>query len=243
MAYRLLLQTGWPSWLYAVTMGATTVWERWDSMLPDGSINPGQMTSFNHYALGAVADWLHRRVAGLAPAAPGYRELVVRPAPARASPRPRHAIARRTATRRSSWRRADGRFALGSSCRSGPSRPCTSRAAGAGAGGARQPRLAGADPAAATAAAGGRDGARRARPRADLGGRRRGGGGDRRGRDGAQAAAGSCGSWTRRRAGSADARALVPPEPRRTGRAQSLAGPAGPPPAARGDVDTAVKSR
>ena len=41
-------------------MGATTIWERWDSMLPDGSINPGEMTSFNHYALGAVADWLHR---------------------------------------------------------------------------------------------------------------------------------------------------------------------------------------
>jgi alpha-L-rhamnosidase len=62
-------------------MGATTVWERWDSMLPDGSINPGEMTSFNHYALGAVADWLHRRVAGLAPAAPGYRRILVRPLP------------------------------------------------------------------------------------------------------------------------------------------------------------------
>ena len=78
-AYRLLLETGCPSWLYAVTMGATTVWERWDSMLPDGTINPGQMTSFNHYALGAVADWLHRSVGGLAPAAPGYRRVVVRP--------------------------------------------------------------------------------------------------------------------------------------------------------------------
>jgi alpha-L-rhamnosidase len=84
VAYRLMLQTGCPSWLYAVTMGATTVWERWDAMLPDGSINPGQMTSFNHYALGAVADWLHRTFAGLSPAAPGYRELLVRPAPARA---------------------------------------------------------------------------------------------------------------------------------------------------------------
>ena len=83
VAYRLMLQTGCPSWLYAVTMGATTVWERWDAMLPDGSINPGQMNSFNHYALGAVADWLHRAVAGLAPAAPGYRELLVRPAPTR----------------------------------------------------------------------------------------------------------------------------------------------------------------
>jgi alpha-L-rhamnosidase len=83
LAYRLLLQTGCPSWLYPVTMGATTIWERWDSMLPDGSINPGEMTSFNHYALGAVADWLHRRVAGLAPAAPGYRVIEVRPLPGR----------------------------------------------------------------------------------------------------------------------------------------------------------------
>ena len=81
VAYRLLLQTGCPSWLYPVTMGATTVWERWDSMLPDGRINPGEMTSFNHYALGAVADWMHRRVAGLAPAAPGYRRISVRPEP------------------------------------------------------------------------------------------------------------------------------------------------------------------
>ncbi|TDD61859.1 alpha-L-rhamnosidase [Kribbella antibiotica] len=79
VAYRLLLQTHCPSWLYAVTMGATTVWERYDSMLPDGSINPGEMTSFNHYALGAVADWMHRRVAGLAPGEPGYRSLVVDP--------------------------------------------------------------------------------------------------------------------------------------------------------------------
>ena len=62
-------------------MGATTIWERWDSLRPDGSVNPGGMTSFNHYALGAVADWLHRRVAGLAPAAPGYRTLTVHPLP------------------------------------------------------------------------------------------------------------------------------------------------------------------
>ena len=67
-AARLLLQTECPSWLYPVIMGATTIWERWDSMLEDGTINPGQMTSFNHYALGSVADWLHRRVAGLASA-------------------------------------------------------------------------------------------------------------------------------------------------------------------------------
>ncbi|MFG2004251.1 family 78 glycoside hydrolase catalytic domain [Spirillospora sp. NPDC048911] len=80
-AYRLLLQTECPSWLYAVTMDATTIWERWDSLLPDGGVNPGEMTSFNHYALGAVADWMHRTVAGLAPAEPGYRRLLVRPRP------------------------------------------------------------------------------------------------------------------------------------------------------------------
>ena len=62
-------------------MGATTVWERWDSLLPDGSVNPGEMTSFNHYALGAVADWLHRTVAGLAPDAPGYRRIRIAPRP------------------------------------------------------------------------------------------------------------------------------------------------------------------
>ena len=80
-AYALLLQRDAPSWLYAVTMGATTIWERWDSMHPDGSINPGEMTSFNHYALGAVADWMHRSVAGLAPLEPGYRRILVAPQP------------------------------------------------------------------------------------------------------------------------------------------------------------------
>jgi alpha-L-rhamnosidase len=107
-AYRLLLETGCPSWLYPVTMGATTIWERWDSMLPDGTVNPGEMTSFNHYALGAVADWLHRTVAGLAPADPGYRRLLVRPRPggglrhARATHHTPYGPAEVT------WHRADG---------------------------------------------------------------------------------------------------------------------------------------
>jgi alpha-L-rhamnosidase len=80
-ARRLLVQTENPSWLYPVTMGATTIWERWDSMLPDGTINPGQMTSFNHYAFGAIGDWLHRVVAGLAPDAPGYERIRIAPRP------------------------------------------------------------------------------------------------------------------------------------------------------------------
>ena len=81
LAFRLLLQRECPSWLYPVTMGATTMWERWDSMLPDGTVNPGEMTSFNHYAFGAIGDWLHRTVAGLSAAAPGYRKIEVKPLP------------------------------------------------------------------------------------------------------------------------------------------------------------------
>ncbi len=80
-AGRLLLQRECPSWLYPVTMGATTVWERWDSMLPDGTINPGEMTSFNHYALGAVADWMHRVLGGIAPVTPGYSDVLIAPQP------------------------------------------------------------------------------------------------------------------------------------------------------------------
>ncbi len=79
--FHLLKQQGCPAWLYPVTMGATTIWERWDSLRPDGSVNPNSMTSFNHYALGAIADWLHRTVAGLAPAAPAYSHITIRPYP------------------------------------------------------------------------------------------------------------------------------------------------------------------
>ncbi|MFK4639493.1 family 78 glycoside hydrolase catalytic domain [Paenarthrobacter histidinolovorans] len=112
VAYRLLLQTGCPSWLYPVTMGATTVWERWDSLRPDGSVNPGGMTSFNHYALGAVADWLHRTVAGLAPASPGYRKITVQPRPTAALT---HAAARHLTPYGEAsvqWRRAGGQLTL-----------------------------------------------------------------------------------------------------------------------------------
>jgi alpha-L-rhamnosidase len=112
VAYRLLLQTGSPSWLYAVTMGATTVWERWDSLLDDGSINPSNMTSFNHYALGAVADWMHRTVAGLAPGAPGYRRLVVRPEPSRFLTSARASVQTPYGKAEVSWARADGLLEL-----------------------------------------------------------------------------------------------------------------------------------
>lgn len=80
-AYHLIQQDELPSWLYPVSMGATTIWERWDSMLPDGTINPGDMTSFNHYALGAVADFLNRAVAGLSSDTPGWTHIRFQPRP------------------------------------------------------------------------------------------------------------------------------------------------------------------
>lgn len=107
IAYRLLLEQECPSWLYPVTMGATTIWERWDSMLPDGSVNPGEMTSFNHYALGAVVDFLHRTVAGLAPAAPGYRTLSIEPRPGGGLTHASAVLRTPYGTASSAWRIAD----------------------------------------------------------------------------------------------------------------------------------------
>ena len=80
-AYRLVLEEECPSFLYPLSKGATTIWERWDAIQPDGALNSTGMTSLNHYALGAVADWLHRVVGGLSSAAPGYAALAVAPRP------------------------------------------------------------------------------------------------------------------------------------------------------------------
>ncbi|OBT72099.1 hypothetical protein VF21_09173 [Pseudogymnoascus sp. 05NY08] len=80
LAYRMLLEQHCPSWLYPVTMGATTIWERWDSILPDWKVNPGSMTSFNHYALGSVVDWLHGTVGGIS-SVDGWKTVIVKPIP------------------------------------------------------------------------------------------------------------------------------------------------------------------
>ncbi|KQQ20733.1 alpha-L-rhamnosidase [Rathayibacter sp. Leaf299] len=80
-AYLMLLEKGCPSFLYPVTQGATTIWERWDSVRPDGTLNPSGMTSLNHYALGAVVDWMHRTIGGLSAIEPGYRRMCIAPQP------------------------------------------------------------------------------------------------------------------------------------------------------------------
>jgi len=82
-AYNLLLKEDYPSWLYQVNKGATTIWEHWDGIMPDGSLWSPEMNSFNHYAYGAIGDWLYRVVAGLDthPDVPGYRKLLIKPQP------------------------------------------------------------------------------------------------------------------------------------------------------------------
>jgi alpha-L-rhamnosidase len=82
-AYLLLNQTEYPSWLYPVTKGATTIWERWDGIKPDGSFQDPGMNSFNHYAYGAIGMWMYGVVAGIRidEARPGYKHIIFAPRP------------------------------------------------------------------------------------------------------------------------------------------------------------------
>ncbi len=83
IAYNLLLQTEFPSWLYSVGKGATTIWEHWDGIKPDGSFWSDDMNSYNHYAYGAIADWLYTKVAGINydENSPGYSHTIIKPIP------------------------------------------------------------------------------------------------------------------------------------------------------------------
>ena len=122
-AYQMLLRDEVPSWLYQIARGATTVWERWDAIRPDGSIHPGKMSplpgrpdtreghmlSFNHYAYGAAVDWVYRHVAGLAPdrGRPGYRHVSFAPQPAEGITWARASVDSAFGTVSISWRIAD----------------------------------------------------------------------------------------------------------------------------------------
>ena len=81
LAFTLLMQESYPSWLYPVKMGATTIWERWNGIRPDSTFEPASMNSFNHYAYGAIGDWMYRVVAGLDTYddAPGYKHIKIQP--------------------------------------------------------------------------------------------------------------------------------------------------------------------
>jgi alpha-L-rhamnosidase len=82
-AYRLLMQDTFPSWLFSVKLGATTIWERWDGWTPQNGFQSTVMNSFNHYSLGSCGEWLYGSVAGidLHPAAPAYKKILIRPRP------------------------------------------------------------------------------------------------------------------------------------------------------------------
>ncbi len=80
-AYQLLFYEGFPGWLYEVKLGATTIWERWDSVGPDGKITSTGMNSLNHYSYGSIVEWLWRWAAGLESAAPGFTKAEIHPIP------------------------------------------------------------------------------------------------------------------------------------------------------------------
>lgn len=113
LAYSLLLNEEYPGWLYEVNMGATTVWERWNSVLPDGSLSDTGMNSLNHYAYGAVMEWVYRDVAGIQPDedAPGFRRALLRPQPDERLAQARATYDSAVGLYASAWRfEADGSF-------------------------------------------------------------------------------------------------------------------------------------
>jgi len=75
IAARMFLSEDYPSWLYEVNMGATTIWERWDSIQPDGSFQADGMNSLNHYANGSIGHWMYTQIAGIQPLSPGYQHM------------------------------------------------------------------------------------------------------------------------------------------------------------------------
>ncbi len=75
----ILRREKYPSWIYPIRMGATTMWERWNSLRPDGTFNSVDMNSFNHYAYGSIGEWLYRRLAGIDSVLPGYKKIAIKP--------------------------------------------------------------------------------------------------------------------------------------------------------------------
>lgn len=108
-AYGLLTQESYPSWLYPIRMGATTIWEHWDGIKPDGSFQHPEMNSFNHYAYGAVVEWMYAVVAGIDtdPQATGYKRSMIRPRPGGGLTWARASVETPYGTLASGWR-ADG---------------------------------------------------------------------------------------------------------------------------------------
>ena len=111
VAYSLLLQQEYPSWLYSVNKGATTIWEHWDGIKPDGSMWSTNMNSFNHYAYGAVADWMYGAMAGIQTdeSRPGFSHVIFAPVPDTRMDWVKASIDTRHGLVESSWKRVGGK--------------------------------------------------------------------------------------------------------------------------------------
>ncbi|WP_299062742.1 alpha-L-rhamnosidase [uncultured Polaribacter sp.] len=81
LMYKILFKETYPSWFYSINQGATTMWERWNSFSKEGGYNSQSMNSLNHYAYGAIGQWMYERIAGLASLAPGYQKIRIAPLP------------------------------------------------------------------------------------------------------------------------------------------------------------------
>jgi alpha-L-rhamnosidase len=113
-AYLLLNRDQYPSWLYPVKQGATTIWERWDGQKPDGSFQDPGMNSFNHYAYGAIGDWMYRVVTGIEVdrEAPGYKHILIQPQPGGGLTRARASHLTQYGRVSAAWQLKDGRIEL-----------------------------------------------------------------------------------------------------------------------------------
>ena len=113
-AFALLTQRTYPSWLYPITRGATTMWERWDGIRPDSSFEDPGMNSFNHYAFGAVGDWMYQNIGGIDvdPAGPGYRRSRIAPRPGAGLTSASASLETAYGTLQSAWRLEGQRFVL-----------------------------------------------------------------------------------------------------------------------------------
>jgi alpha-L-rhamnosidase len=110
VAYDLLLQETYPSWLYPVKMGATTIWERWDGQKTDSTFQDPGMNSFNHYAYGAIGDWMYRVSAGIETMGPGYKHIVIQPHPSKRLSYIKASFESSYGTIASGWERKDGKI-------------------------------------------------------------------------------------------------------------------------------------
>lgn len=112
VAYRLLQNEDYPSWGYEIGKCATTIWERWNSIMPDGSFGPVDMNSFNHYAYGASGEWMYRTLAGVSALEPGYRSTLIAPEPGGGITSSDFSYDTRYGTIESAWEQTDAGLTL-----------------------------------------------------------------------------------------------------------------------------------